>query len=82
MKGDNVVGRAGPFIRAVGPNDSSLKMDVQGSRRPVTGSMGWMSYTTEMDVPPESMGLCVGVGLWGSGTVWLDDVRLEVIDKP
>ena len=80
IKSEGVVQHAGPFIRAVGPDDRALKMDTQAGKRPVSGSLGWMSYTTIMDVPPQSMGLCVGIHLLGPGTVWIDDMRLEVVE--
>ena len=81
LKCDGIIGRAGPFIRVVGKNDSSMKADIQQGHRPLSGSLGWMSYKTEMDVPAQCMGVCVGIVMNGPGTVWLDDVRLEVVDK-
>jgi RNA polymerase sigma factor (sigma-70 family) len=80
IKCENVVGSGGPFIRAIGPNDSNLKMDEQAPRRPLIGTSGWKSYSTYLNVPANSLGVCVGVQLRGPGRIWLDDVRIENVE--
>jgi hypothetical protein len=44
--------------------------------------MGWQKYSTFLNVPEQSMGVCIGVILSGPGTVWFDDIKLEIVQNP
>jgi RNA polymerase sigma factor (sigma-70 family) len=81
MKCDSAGQAVGPFIRAVGPHDSALRNDEQAGRRPRRANTDWKTYSTELTVPQESMGICIGVVLFGKGTVWFDDITLEVVSE-
>jgi RNA polymerase sigma factor (sigma-70 family) len=80
IKCENVRGSSGPVIRAVGPNNSSLKSDEQRGRRPLKGTMDWQSYSTYLTVPANAADLSSGVTLNGAGRVWIDDFRLEIVE--
>ncbi len=47
--------------------------------RPVKGKTDWQQYSVVLDVPPESLMLNFGVMTMGKGTVWTDDVKVEVV---
>jgi hypothetical protein len=58
-------------------------MDEQYNRHHVRTNTEWKTYFAEMNVPRESLGLCIGVNMFAKGTVWFDDVKVEVIgDHP
>ena len=78
IKSDGVIGSAGLFASA--SHQGAL---AQSNRRdlppPVKGSLGWMRYATEIDIPPGTDAVELGVVLQGSGKVWIDDVQLEPV---
>ncbi len=45
---------------------------------PVKGTTGWKRYTITLTLPPRTDKLEVGAMLRGRGSVWLDDVELEI----
>ena len=47
--------------------------------RPIKGTTGWRNYEVVLDVPQEAPGIAFGVLLSGSGTIWLDSVKFEVV---
>jgi hypothetical protein len=49
--------------------------------RPIRGANEWTPYSIVLDVHPEATHLTFGLLLRGGGTVWLDDVSLEVISE-
>jgi len=71
----------GPVIRAVGPQNSTLKMDEQrNAKRPLKGTMDWKLYSTFLNVPATAADLSAGVTISGAGKVWFDDIRLEIVE--
>ena len=51
------------------------------SDRQLTGSTDWSEYSLVIDVPEDSYSLYFGVIIFGVGKMWLDQVRLEIVDK-
>lgn len=47
---------------------------------PIKGTTDWKRYTITLPVPPTADRMEVGMMLRGKGTVWLDDVELEIVD--
>jgi hypothetical protein len=47
--------------------------------RPVQGTGDWQKREIVLDVPQEAVAITFGLMLAGKGTVWVDDVRLEVV---
>lgn len=47
--------------------------------RPVFGATGWTPEEVVLDVPADAVGITYGFLLDGTGQVWLDGVRLEVV---
>lgn len=45
-------------------------------------SLVWTSVTAEFDVEPWAVVLYYGAGVHNGGSLWLDDIRIERIEKP
>jgi hypothetical protein len=50
------------------------------SERPIRGTQGWQNYEVVLDVPQDATGIAFGVLLSGSGTVWLNHTKFEVVE--
>ncbi len=46
---------------------------------PIRGNSGWQNYAVVVDVPQDAINMNVGVALAGQGTVWLNDVKIEIV---
>ncbi|MEO6565800.1 MAG: hypothetical protein ABIO63_07175 [Casimicrobiaceae bacterium] len=46
---------------------------------PIKGTTDWKRYTITLPIPPAADRVEVGMMLRGRGTVWLDDVELEIV---
>ncbi|MDQ2714918.1 MAG: DUF151 domain-containing protein [Chloroflexota bacterium] len=68
---------AGLYLRIVDPGRTRTIEDRQESA--FQGTQDWTRYTTEVDVPEDSVFILFGVILSGTGQVWLADVQLEVV---
>ena len=71
---------AGLWMRVDGPDKRSLSFDNMEDR-PITGTLDWHPCAIVLDVPKKSTAVAFGILLAGRGTVYLDDVRLEVVPK-
>jgi hypothetical protein len=72
---DAVTGNgAGPFVSAQGTGGAVVARE----SRLLQGTQGWQRVEVEMDVPPGTTLVEVGVTLEGRGRVCLDDARLEI----
>lgn len=49
--------------------------------RPIKGSTDWQLRTVVLDVAPNAKAIALGIIEGGTGEVWMDDIRLEVVDK-
>lgn len=47
--------------------------------RPIKATTGWQKYEVVLDVPQDATGIFFGVLLSGAGSVWLNNVKLEVV---
>ena len=45
----------------------------------IKGTMDWKEYSFEKDIPKEVFMVDYGVSLYGGGTVWCDDIKIEII---
>ncbi|MCB9196309.1 MAG: hypothetical protein H6598_08805 [Flavobacteriales bacterium] len=81
MKSENVTEWAGFWFRIDGkPGEKSLGFDNMGDR-PIVGTTDWHYYEIILDVPKESLTLNYGALLSGTGQIWFDDIKIEIIDK-
>jgi hypothetical protein len=46
---------------------------------PAHGTTEWTRYEVTLTIPPQTQSIRVGAMLTGPGSVWLDDVALEVL---
>jgi hypothetical protein len=46
----------------------------------VKGTRDWQRYTITLAIPPSTSKVRVGVTLQGTGTVWVDDAELEIVN--
>lgn len=70
---------AGLILQAIGGGDTILEWNHMNNRR-VTGTTAWQRYEVELIVPSTAVFMRVGVMLEGGGTLWADDVNLEIVN--
>lgn len=49
--------------------------------KPISGTTAWQLRSVTLDVPQDASVLAFGVIGAGKGTVWIDDLKLEVVGK-
>jgi hypothetical protein len=64
-------------------NDSTTKPGTFDNMddRPIKGSTEWTEYSIVVDIPPNADHVTFGLMHIGTGTIWLDDVRIERVGK-
>jgi hypothetical protein len=72
-------GTAALWMRVDGPAGSESSDYMQN--RPISEGTDWARYAVVLDVPPNAVGISLGVVLEGQGQVWLDDVALERVGR-
>ncbi len=77
IKSDAVQDWAGLWMR-VDKGSQSVAFDNMQDR-PIKGTTGWQNYQVVLDVPQDATGIFLGVLLGGTGEVWLNSVKLEVV---
>ncbi|WP_107039480.1 hypothetical protein [Brumimicrobium mesophilum] len=63
-----------------GKNRKTLAFDNMNDRK-ITGNTSWEKYEIVLDVDKEAVNLAYGVLLAGTGSVWLDDITFEIVEK-
>jgi hypothetical protein len=86
IKAQGVNGWAGMWMRVNGAMDrknrhsSTLAYDNM-QNRPITGTSEWKRYSVVLDVPAKVREINLGITLTGTGAVWLNGVKVEVVGK-
>jgi len=85
VKTEKVDGRAAIWLRVDGPGKKLLAFDdLAGSK--VNGSESWKEYSLELPISSQATNIAFGVALYGGGTAWFDDLKIEldgaVYDNP
>lgn len=75
----DVSGWAGLWMRVDGPKGISAFYNSQ--ERPIKGSADWQVRSVVLDVAPDSGEIAFGVIHNGSGEIWLDDLKIDAVDK-
>ncbi len=70
---------AGLVLVARDGSDQIVAVDQMDGRR-VTGDSDWKQYAAQVKVPANAWWIQVGVMLQDSGTVWADDLALDLMD--
>lgn len=78
VKSEGVQSWAGLWMR-VDKQSTSVAFDNNMQDRPITGTKGWQNYAVVLNVPQDATGIFFGVLLTGPGTVWLNNVRVEMV---
>jgi hypothetical protein len=77
VKSDKVSEWAGLWMRIDGGKET-LQFDNMQDRA-IKGTTDWTQYEVVLDVPATSTGIFYGILTSGTGTVWIDDAKLEVV---
>lgn len=80
IKSSDIEKWAGMWMRVDGDNREVLSFDNMQSR-PIKGSTDWSKYEIILDVPENSKLIAYGVLLSGTGHIWLDSFKFEIIDN-
>jgi RNA polymerase sigma factor (sigma-70 family) len=86
LKAEHVSVVSGLWIRAMGPNYKKIidegnwgKWETAGAK-PLKGTVGWTHFVCELDVPLDTQYIVSGMIHNGTGTMWMDDFKFEVLD--
>lgn len=55
--------------------------DASPAASPTRGTTDWRRYELVLDVPSASEAIRYGAGLYGKGQIWMDDFRIDVVDR-
>jgi hypothetical protein len=81
IRSENVTGWAGMWFRVDQANSrESLAFDNMGDR-PIKGTTAWTTYEIVLDVPANASMLAYGTLLDGTGQVWFDNLKFEIVDE-
>ncbi len=83
--------RLSGWLKTENAQEAGLWMRLDGEKRllgfdnmmprAVKGTTDWKQYEVVLDVPPETMNILFGTLLAGTGRIWVDDMKLEVVGK-
>jgi hypothetical protein len=80
VKVENVKQWAGLWMGVDGKNNDKLAFDNMQDR-PIQGVRDWREYEVVLDVPEAAQNLAFGVLLAGTGTVWISDVKIDIVSN-
>lgn len=78
VKSEEVLGWAGLWMR-VDKEKSMVAFDNMENRA-IKGTTGWQRYDIVLNVPKDATAISFGILLAGSGVVWLNDTKFDVVD--
>ncbi|MBX7116603.1 MAG: hypothetical protein K1X64_19915 [Myxococcaceae bacterium] len=81
VKTQGATGRVDLWSRVQAANSPGDGPGIAGSLTRLPETSDWKRYEHVFDVSADGVSLQYGVGLQGPGTLWLDNVKLEVVDK-
>jgi RNA polymerase sigma factor (sigma-70 family) len=62
-------------------NNAGKDLVANPGKRPIRGTTEWTKYEQIIDVPPETFHIITGVRLGGSGKFWVDDIKVEYLER-
>ena len=78
VKTEDVTDYAGLWLRVNSSDRGTVAFDDM-RRRPITGTNDWYQYEIVLDVPDDGGMISFGALLSGGGTIWIDDLSLDVV---
>lgn len=79
IKSENVTEWAGLWVR-VDVGKVTVSFDNMHDRS-VTGTTDWKKYEIVLDVPTNATAIAYGALLSGTGQIWFDSLKFEIVDK-
>lgn len=76
-----VDGKATLWLRVDGPGNLEVLDNMTAPQRYLRGDTDWVENSLVLDVPEGAVAISYGVALHGNGTVWLDKVKLDRVDR-
>lgn len=80
IKTRDVSAWCGLWMRLDNAVGSALKLDNMQTR-PIAGTTEWNHYSCVLDVPENAAIINIGVLMFGSGQVWLDNISFQEVDR-
>jgi hypothetical protein len=77
VKSEGIQDWAGLWMRVDKGTDSVAFDNMQ--ERPIKGTTDWQKYEVVLDVPQDATGIFYGILLGGTGEVWLNSAKFEVV---
>lgn len=68
------------WMRVDGPAGTGSEAFDNMANRSLYGTQEWTPFSIVLDVPTNASNILTGLLLLGRGTVWADDVRIDVVD--
>ncbi len=81
VKGRGVTGRGDMWLRVQAATSLADGPGLGGGSCPLTGDFDWKPCIVVFDVPERGQWIQMGIGLDAAGALWLDDVKLEEVEK-
>jgi len=82
LRTDSVEGWAGLWMRVDGKENPMVPLAFDNMKdRSLTGTTAWARYNVVLDVAPEATQILVGTILCGSGSVYMADFKIEVVEQ-
>jgi len=78
VKSENVDSWAGLWLRVDGKDRASLSFDNMYDRA-IKGTTDWKLYEIILDVPEGATNIAYGALLAGTGTIWFDDLKFDIV---
>ena len=80
LRGENISEAGGALtLRANDGSGQILASNFMQNAR-IKGNQNWKNFTIDLKIPPASYSLFVGIMLEGGGTLWADDLSIELIN--
>ncbi|MGC2407089.1 MAG: erythromycin esterase family protein [Candidatus Cybelea sp.] len=82
LRGDlqvsNAFGGAGAWLRVDGPNGKPISFGAMSDRM-LQGTTGWSPFSIKVDVPRDARDIAFGLWLYGPGSLWATNLKLEIM---
>lgn len=85
IRSKDIVGWSGMWLRIDGDPVGNKGPKMLGfdnmQDRPIKGTTDWKLYEIVLEVPAETKGISYGVLTSGTGSIWMDDLKFEIVEK-